>query len=353
MRIHIASILLVAACTSGHSGSDIKLPPMPTNPNGGTVPGGAFMFGQGAFHFTGSTVPGNASFVGATLAPDPSMPPPSLGTGTYNITLNGTTYTSNLQSESVVLDDGTGTSFLAVAGFNEYTGTDGQDHVDEVVVITLESDFAVGANVALDGNDRIALFGTGLATSNQPDAMAAATTGSVTFSAGSLGTGGSVDASVTGDFGPVNWGGGGGGTGTITDGTYTLAIGSGSQVYCDGSLAGHEADFASITAASLSLGGGSVTMTTLTSGAVNADGAPIAAGYGATPLELDDNGGLLAGFSNDSNPGPDSTTEIGKYFVIDPSSATTTSIQAGVGAGYATADGSGTCTVAFDASLTM
>src|SRR5437660_6417828 len=137
MRIQHALFLLVAACTNtvAQHDHDIKLPPTPPGtPTGGTVPSGGFAFGQGAFHFIGSTVPGNADFVDAPLS-DPNMQPPTLGTGDYNVTLDGTAYANTLSSESIIFDDGTGNPYLVVGGYYLYTGTDSQQHVDQVVVI--------------------------------------------------------------------------------------------------------------------------------------------------------------------------------------------------------------------------
>jgi hypothetical protein len=355
MRTHHALLVFAAACTNNPTHPDIKLPPNIGIPQGGEAPPGAFPFGQGPFHYIGNTVPGNASFVDAPVTPADVMPTSS-GTGNYSVTLNATTYAAPLLSNAMTL----GTDYVEVGGYHLYTGSDSQEHVDQVVVVVKHSDFAVGATVAFDGTDRLALFASGLASADQPDVFGAAVTGSVTFTAGSLDT--TVTANLTGDFGPADWGGGGGGsgsgsgsggTGSISNGTYTLTIQSPGQGYCDGSLAGHEADFASISAASLMFGGGSVAVTVSGASAIQVDGAPIQTAYATSPLELDANNGELAGFTSQSGTGPDSTTMAGKYFVVDPGSATAQMILAGVGAGYVTSDGSGSCTVAFQATLTQ
>jgi hypothetical protein len=355
---HACLFVLAAACTSSPTHHEIKLPPNVGTPQGGNAPVGAFSFGQGPFHYIGNTVPGSASFVDAPVTPADVMPTSS-GTGDYNVTLNTTSYAASLMSNGITLAADDGTKYAAVGGYHLYTGSDSQEHVDQVIVLVKQSDFAVGATVAFDGADRLAFFGSGLASAQQPDVFGAAVTGSVTFTAGSLDT--MVTANLTGDFGPVDWGGGtgsgsgsgSGGTGSISDGTYTLTIQSPGQAYCDGSLAGHEADFASITAASLAFGGGSVAVTVIGASAIKVEGTPIQSAYATSPLELDPNNGVLAGFTSQSGTGPDATTMVGKYFVVDPGSATTHMIQAGVGAGYGTSDGSGTCTVAFQATLTQ
>jgi hypothetical protein len=137
--------------------------------------------------------------------------------------------------------------------------------------------------------------------------------------------------------------------GNITAGTYNLAVTGPAEAYCDGSLAGHESDFAGITMADLGVGNGSVAVTTPSAGIVDIAGAPGFTGV----FELDDQGnGLVAGFTNETGSGPLGTTYMGKYLVLDGGSATPMFVNGGVGGGYVTADGSGTCTVAFGASLT-
>jgi hypothetical protein len=352
MRIQHALFLVTAAACTNQVDHQIKLPPI--HSGSGTLQVGAFGFQPGSFHVIGDTVPGNASFVAAPLTDMNGQPPPSYGTGDYNITLSSINYTGSTQSMALAFSDPMAGDYLVVGAYREYTDGSGVDTVDQVVVIVKQSDFAVGATVALDGNDRIALFGSGPATADQPTVTGAALTGSITFTAGSLTPGDTITASVSGDFGPVDWGNPQPGGGTITAGNYTLTVGASSQVYCDGSLAGHEADFAGITAASLSLGDGAVTVATPSTSQVTVDGAAIQAAFGTTPFALDDQGNsLFAGFTNDSGAGPDGTQLAGKYFVVDASSATTTQINGGAGAGYVTSDNSGSCTVAFDATLTQ
>ena len=350
MRIpHVLFLVTAAACTNPVD-HQIKLPPV--HKTTGTLAVPAFGFAPGSFHVIGDTVPGNASFVAAPWTDQNGQPPATYGTGDYNVTLSGTGYTGSLSSMSLTFSDPQAGDYLVVGGYREYTDANNVDTVDQVVVIVKQSDFAIGATVQLDGNDRIALFGSGPATADQPTVTGAALTGTITFTDGSLMQGGTVTASVSGDFGPVTWGDPQPGGGTITAGDYTLSVQDPAQVYCDGSLAGHEADFASISAASLSLGGGAVTVATPSTSQVTVAGAAIQAGFGASPFALDDQGGgLFAGFTNDTGSGPDGTQLAGKYFVVDSSSATTTLINAGAGAGYVTSDGSGTCTVAFDATL--
>ncbi len=375
MKIQMTAlaISLAAACTS-----DTTKDPNPTVtlPPGGGIPqihrvpqgmGSPQLFGgSGSFTFTGATAPGNASYTNAPVADTTQMSTPATGTGSVDVTISGTEYASTaVETVSFVMADDTGTNYAVVDGAYPYTATDGSELMTEITTIVLASDFAIGVPIALDGVDRVALFANGDPNAEQPTTEGAAISGTVTFTAGSLTTGSLVSATVTGDFGPIDFTGDGGGMGSgsgsgsdssaITPGSYTLAVIGPSQVYCEGALVGHEADFAGITLASLGLVGGSVTVATPTLDEVTVAGAPISSSFGASPFELDDGvgtPGLFAGFTNATGAGPDSTTFMGEYLVIDASTATSTFINAGVGAGYIAADGSSNCTVAFGASLT-
>ena len=350
---HAIVCLLATSCTNAVDHQQVKLPPNGgvRVPTGGSVPGAAFSFAAGTFQFTGPTAPGNASVVGAPVTDDQSGPS-SYGTGTYNVTLGATTYASAMSSLAMLTTDpDDGTAYLVFGGYREYTvGSD--DRLDQVIVFVKQSDFAVGATVALDGTDRVALFGNGLATAEEPDVMGAAVTGTVTFTSGSLALGSTITATVQGDFGPVAFGPGPGTGGTITAGNYTLAIQGPADVYCDGSLKGQEAAFSSITATSLGLVGGAVSVATPSATTVEVAGAQFATAYGASPFALGAQDGVFAGFTNETGSGPAGTHFVGKYFVLDPGSATPSLIYGGAGAGYETADGSGTCSVAFGATLT-
>jgi hypothetical protein len=320
------------------------------------VPGNgqAFLFGgSGSFTFIGPTAPGTASYANAPVFdPDTGPGPSTYGTGAFSVSINGTPYTSTPALETVTIEfnDPMEGDFIALDGFEIYSGPGGVDYANEITVIVPRSDFALNVPIALDGNDRVALFANGPANSDAPTLVGAAITGTVTFTAGDLTT--TVTANVSGDFGQIDFMSGGmGGGGSITAGTYALAVTGPATAYCDGTLAGHEADFAGVTLADLGLGNASVTVATPSTDVVTITNAPGFAGN----FELDaqpDAQGLYAGFTTESGSGPDGTTFVGKYLVFDGSSATPMFVGGGAGAGYATADGQGTCTVAFDASLT-
>jgi hypothetical protein len=357
MRFSISILLLAAACTNEATDPSIKLPPhggvRQPGKTTGNIPTQVFGFGPGTIQLNGPTTPGSATF---TMAPldDPNGPPPSVyGSGSYDVTLAPTNYNGSLESLAMLFSDPQVGDYLVFGGYNIHPGPNQQDVMDQVVVLVKQSDFAVGATVALDGEDRIALFGSG-PPDGDPTTMGAAFTGSVTFNAGSIGPTGTITATLQGDFGEVDPGTQPQPGGTITAGNYTLAIQGPAEVYCDGTLAGHEADFAGITDASLGFVGGAVSVATPTPSRVTVDGTPISGAYGTSPFELDAvDASLFAGFSNNTGSGPDNTDLVGKYFVVDASSATANLIYGGAGAGYVTANQDGSCTVAFGATLTQ
>ncbi|MBS1122986.1 MAG: hypothetical protein H6Q90_5214 [Deltaproteobacteria bacterium] len=361
----LTKVLLLSTLTAACATETEPAQPNPILPPGGgvrpghSVPGGdqaiSLLFGPGSsFVPAGPTAPGTASFVAAPVTEDdPNGPNP--GTGGMNITIGSELFSSTtLQTVSVSLTDENANAYLALAGFSERPGPGATSIVDEVIVIVPASDFAPGATIALDGNERVALFASGPSDADQPSLYGAALTGSVTFTSGSMTVGDTITANVAGDFGAIEFlpgGGGGGGGGTITDGAYTLTVFGPSEVHCEGTLVGQEAAFASISALDLGLTGGAVTLANGTN-LVTIAGAPIASGFGAASLDLDSMDGLYAGFTNENAPGPAGTTFVGKYLVLDSESATPTLINAGVGAGYSTATDDGQCTVALGASLT-
>jgi hypothetical protein len=349
----LLGLTILSACSADSSDSRaLQLPP-----NGGLhqerhIPAGVLSVfggsGGGTFVAAGATAPGTATYVNAPAIDPTTMSQPQPGTGSFSIAVDGTSYASNdLQTATLTFSDPSVGDFVALDGFTSYTGTDGQEWINEVVALVPRSDFAIGVPIALDGNTRIAFFGAGHATDDQPSVMAAAVTGTVTFTAGSLT--GVVSGTLSGDFGSINVTPTPpqGSTNALVAGNYNLTVSGPADVYCDGTLAGHESSFAGITAASLGLGNGAVALA-LSAGVPSITGAPGFAGS----LQLDDQGqGLYAGFTNDSATGPDSTTLVGKYLVIDGGGATATLVNGGVGAGYMTADQQGTCSVSFGAQL--
>ncbi len=356
----LTTTLLFATLTAACVSPSEPTAPLPTPPGHGirpvyNVPGGgaaAALFGPGAsFMINGPTAPGSASFSSAPVT-DEQTEPTTSGTGALQITVDGVAYAAPaLDTFAILLADGS-TPYVALLGYAERPGPNATTVVDEVIVIVPQSDVAAGATVALDGQDRVALFASGDAAADQPSVFAAAVTGSVTFTGGGVALGGTLSATVAGDFGSIDFvdPGPGTGGGTLTDGAYSLDVVGPAEVYCDGTLAGQEAAFASITAASLGLGNGSVA---IGNGGLAISGAPIAAGFGLPSLDLSEvDSGLWAGFIDENVAGPAGTTRAGKYLVLDASTASATFVNGGVGAAYLNAAQDGQCSVAFGATLT-
>jgi hypothetical protein len=343
---------LTAACATDPAAPD---PSVPTPPAHGirpvyNVPGGSgaagLLFGPGSsFVIDGPTAPGTGSFTGAPVT-DVDTEPTIGGAGALHLTVDGQIYAAAaIDTYATLIDDGT-TSYLALIGQVERPGPNASTIFDGLIVIVPASDFAIGTTVALDGNDRVALFASGDANAEGPTVVAAAVTGTVTFTAGSATIGNTITATVAGDFGAIDFVDAGPSGGTLTDGTYTLALSAPVDVYCEGSLAGQESAFASITAADLGFTGGTVT---IGSGGLAISGAPITAAFGTASLALSDSGGVLVGSTDLDAPGPAGTTYVDNYLALDTGSATPMFVNAGVGAGYVTADGQ--CSIAFGASL--
>lgn len=353
--------LFAAACGTESPDPGDDAPPIHLPPGGGVHPtyhvpsGGPLPFTGDGFAFTGDVAPGAAEWTDAPLTDfdgGGGPPPDAFGGGSMSITINGVLYDAPaLDSIAIAFTDEDGTQYVALDGYAVYDNG-GVEYANEATVIVLRSDVTVPGTVELDGINRVAVFANGPADAMEPTLVGAAVSGTVTFSGGSLADG-VLTGSVAGDFGQIDYtpppppGGG-----SITAGDYTLAILGGADVYCDGTLAGSEASFAGITADSLGLIGGAVTVAT-PSPTVTVAGDPISSGFLTSPFTLDEvDTGLYAGFTDETGSGPAGTTFAGKYLVLDALSATDTLINGGVGAGYYTPSGDGTCTLSFGATLT-
>jgi hypothetical protein len=364
MRLHTTTFafLLAAGCAAQSPSPDAHIIPPGAGIRGVShVPAGMgavpFDDGDGGFTFTGPTAPGSATFTNANVGDNGGMP---TGSGSIDVTISGTEYTSSaFQTMTMIgLTDDNGDTYVALAGYYLY---DSDQDATQLFVIVKQADFELGTPIAFDGVDRVAIFGAGLVNAEQPSVTGAAVSGSVTFTSGSLTEGDTVDATVSGDFGPIQWvdggmgSGSGSGTGAIVAGSYTLAYQGPVEVDCTGALVGHEADFSSISMTDLGFAGGAVSVTTPSPSATDVDGTVIASAFGTTPLELDlqtDSPGIYAAVTDGTGSGPDGTSFLGKYLAFDGADATPTFINAAAGAGYVATDGSSTCTVSYGASLT-
>ncbi|MDX2091770.1 MAG: hypothetical protein SFX73_28170 [Kofleriaceae bacterium] len=358
MRTFCGALLLsLMACATESSAPTITVPPGDTDTETVyTLPGGtgtaALVFGEGtSFQFTGPTAPGSATFTAAPYN-DLEEDDPQFGGGSVSITLGGQLYSaSSLASLAATISDETG-DYLAVSGFAQRVGPAGTIVIDAVAVVMPRSDFAPGATIVLDGQDRVALIASGNPEAERPDVLGAAVTGTVQLEAGSATVGGTITATVEGEFGPIEMLD----TeeppmlGDLTAGTYAVAPDAAqADVHCEGSLAGQEAAFASLTASSLGFVDGSVDVTTAPGLAIS--GAPISSGFGSASLAFDEvDVGMFVAFTDQTGNGPAGSALVGKYFFLDGTSATTTLVQGGLGAVYEATDGY--CDVSFAATLT-
>jgi len=327
---------------------------------------------SGEIMLTGDTGPGSATFTGAGLAPIDGSAPPSFGTGSFSVTLASTTYAATAaQSMFATLPDPSGTSYLVLGVMADDPSA---GRVQLVYAVVKQSDFVAGADVALDGVDRYALYVAGPETAEDPDTLAVASTGTLHIAATST-LSGPIDATLDATFAaadpsalapdpsdpsdprdPSDPGDPGpdGGTATPpTAGTYTLHFGALGDVQCQGSLAGKEADFQALAPASFGFSDLSVTIS-VTAGAVTiAGGAPFAAAFGASSAALtSDDGSPFWQFFGDvaGGAGPDGSTLGYAMLGLDASSPSPYAGQAAVI--FTLADRNSYCAVGYDATFT-
>lgn len=346
------------ACSN--DGANGFMPPNPVPPQG-RVPdtGGSVPFlSAGGFHFLGPTAAG-----GATLDQTPVSSPdeePLEGSGTFDVTVSGVSYTSDAGlGFAAVVNDLDGQEYAVFAILEEEGDPSGVGAAlaSMVYVIAPADEVLPGATIQLDGRDRLALFFHGDMNQPEPDVSAAAVSGAVVIDAGSGVIGSVLTASVAGDFGPIDFseldGFGGGGGGSISAGSYMMTFLEPGDVYCEGSLAGHEADFAGVGLVDLGFGSGIVSVETPAQGEVIVSGPSIQAGFGASDLALasDDGSWMVYGVTEGGGAGPGGTEKLGAYLALDGGSASPSLVTGGAGAGFGTSAGDGWCTVSYGVQL--
>jgi hypothetical protein len=384
-RMNRLALVLVsatlAACTapsndpSNHTGNptlSTSVPPTGTHLVLPSLGGGMPQLQSGSITLTGDTGPGNATFTNAALWQDAGAGPPSFGTGSFSVTLASTTYaSSDGQSMFATLPDNAGNSYLVIGVMApDASGS----RVQVVYAVVKQSDFAAGADVALDGVDRYALYVGGPYDSENPDTLAVASSGTLHFDSAATLTG-PLTASLSATFAAADpsalvpdapdggepRGPDGGGPpppppgGPLTPpsgGVYTLRFGAVAQAHCTGTLSGKEADFSALAPASFGFVDQTVTISVST-GNVSMSGAGLTAAFGANPLPLTTDASTpfwqyTAPLSGGA--GPDATTLGYALFGLDASTPTPYGGQAAVV--YFAADRSSYCGVGFDVTLT-
>jgi hypothetical protein len=331
------------------------------------VGGGILFLESGDFTLEGDAVPGSASFDGAVVwDADSEQEPTAVGGGAFAVTVGGTLYQAGTaESLAFVLPDETGTDYLVLGVFALETDATGVEVGSVVYVIVPAADFAPGATVSLDGSERLALFGAGPLDADAPEVSGAAVSGQLTFVSGSLAAGATVTATLAANFAAATWPGrtdpedppATDPVNLVVPGPYALAFSAPGNVYCDGSLAGKEADFAGLLPSAVGLADGPVTVSIPSPEQMLLTGDVLVGAFGAPSLGLDWLGdpsmpGLFIGWVEASAAGPLGTTQAVTYLMLDGESASPTTIQAAGAAEFDDREGGGWCGVQWDATLT-
>ncbi|MBI4819374.1 MAG: hypothetical protein HY791_24095 [Deltaproteobacteria bacterium] len=306
-----------------------------------------------------STAAGSATYSGAPVIDWSAQSVPSVGTGAFDVAINGVLHSAtNAYSVGGVFDDGAGLMYLVLSAWTqEVDPATGADMATVVHLIVPAADFVPGATVSFDGYDRLAYFAKGDVNLPDPELVAVAATGSVTFGSGGLNLGDLIDATVIGDFAEIYWQPAPPPSGPSTPvpaGTYSLLVDPTPYVWCDGSLLGQEQAFGGITAASLNLVDGSVDVLAIDPSAFDLVGATIQGAFGAPSLRLDNQPdypqNVYAGVQMGSGAGPAGTDFYAVYLALD-STVSGPEFIGNVGAAYLTPDQMGWCEVDFAVSL--
>lgn len=348
---HLTLLLVLAGCQAAPESTptiDRTLPsfvawqpfaPVVSPPDHASVPdfgGGVLMVESGDFAFTGETAHGEATFVGAVLF-DPTVeePPGAAGVGGFSIEVDGAVYeAADLSTIGAVLPDAGegGETYLVLGGFRLETDATGRDVGSVIWAMVPESDVAAGATVTLDGERTLAYFAAGPVDSESPELVAITASGTLTFGddvPATFEVGASLSASLEGEFGRVDVTDPGPGPGPgpgidptgITEGDYTLAFaGTSAEVFCDGTLAGHEGDFAGLGPDALGIEGGAVTVTSSDVRTITLSGAAIETSFGAPVLETSwqDDALFYIGFADHGGVGMGGGTRVGSFAFLAP-----------------------------------
>ncbi len=306
-----------------------------------TVPdfgGGVLMVESGDFAFTGETAHGDATFDHAVLF-DPSSDamPTDGGTGGFSLEIDGTRYeAADLSTIGAVLPDAGdgGETYLVLGGFRLETDATGRDIGSVIWAMVPLSDVTAGATVTLDGERTLAYFASGPIDSESPDLVAITASGSITFGddlPATFDVGATLSASLEGEFGRVDVTDPGPGLGLgpgpgidptgMAAGDYTLSFaGTGAEIFCDGALAGHEADFAGLAPDALGLAGGAVTVVSPDVRTIVLSGAVIETSFASPSLDASwqDDAGFYIGFADHGGVSMGGGARVGSFAFLAP-----------------------------------
>lgn len=262
--------------------------PPTTPPSGGVVPelGTITPFTtSGAFTFEGDVAPGTATLSATVVDVTSEAPPALLGTGSFDVPVDGVAYAGTGEALAASFPDDPGT--LLLAAYVVETDAAGVEVGSVVWIVVETADAAAGATVALDGETRVAVFGHGPIDREEPEITAVAVTGTVTFGAVDLSVDGTIEATLAGDFGRVAFepserpDPGTEPAPTFATGSYELVLLGPAEAQCEGSLTGREAEVAAL---SLGLSGGAVEVSG-TADALSFSGAAIETSFGAPSVD--------------------------------------------------------------------
>jgi hypothetical protein len=340
-----------------------ELRPDPAMSSRGRVPGSGegvtpVRLDTGWFALTGDPVPGTAAITNAIVWDPFASDVPPFGTGGLgdaDVTVSGTRYLVH-GAEAFVAQytDEEGTTYLILSAFSERM-VGGEWWQENVAVFVLASDFSAGGVVALDGVDRVGVFAAGPQDAPEPTIFAAAVTGTVTFGAASgAAIGDRIDATIAADFAPAMPAPMPmpGGT-PLAAGVYDLVIDPASEVFCGGTMAGHEASFAAETLAVLGAHDGPATLSLPAPELLEISGGVLGAAFG-DPAVLDavaNPPDTYVGIVDLMGDGPDATVRAGAYVLVDGLPADPAHTAAAIGIAYVDPAGDGGCDVVFHAEL--
>jgi hypothetical protein len=329
----------------------------PNVPRGGTVPdlGGITpLRTSGAFSFEGELAAGTARLSAVVVDVTSEVPPATVGTGSFLVPVEGIDYArTDVPAVAAILPEES--EMLVLAAFATELDAAGAEVGTVVWIAVPRADAVTGAVVVLDGESRIAVFGTGPIESETPEVAAVAVTGTLTFGAVDLTVGGRVDAALAADFGRAVFDDVG-----PTDpplppapafaaGSYELSLLGGADVHCEGGLAGREGELAALSADAHGIAGGALEVSG-TFDALAFSGAAIEATFGAPRVDASWQGdiGAFTVFAEGTGAGALGLEEEGRYlltsgpdaealigvFLVDPADTTGASFcQVGFPAG--------------------
>src|SRR5258706_16061171 len=137
----------IVACTNGSQDPHTATVHLP--PHGGIhpvqhVPGGGQVLlfgGGGSFTFIGPTAPGSATYTDApAFDPNGGPGPNAPGTGSMNVTINGTPYVSAaLETVALTFSDPMAGDYVALDGYTTYPGPGGVQYANEITGIVPRS----------------------------------------------------------------------------------------------------------------------------------------------------------------------------------------------------------------------